>query len=53
MDPKLTVSYNQRRLPMEGLVPQPSCTIVKPQFVLPTRCSEVKDGTELEGRANQ
>jgi hypothetical protein len=53
MNPKLVISCNQARLPMEGLGHKLSHKTLDPQFVLPTRCAGVKEGTEFEGRANQ
>ena len=44
-------SYKQVRLPIEGLG-QLSHKTLNPQYLLATRCTWVKDGTEFEGRTN-
>jgi hypothetical protein len=53
MEPKLANSCSQERLTMEALGQELSYKTLDPQFVLPTRCSRVKDGAEFEERANQ
>jgi hypothetical protein len=49
IEPETAISYNQARLPMEGLGHQPSHNSLDPQFVLTIRCTGVKDGVEFEG----
>ena len=54
LEPELeSISYNQKHFPIEELGHQCSHKTFDPQFVLSTSCVGVKDGAELEGRANQ
>ena len=43
VEPEMTISYGQKRFPMEKLVYQPSHKTLDPQFLLPTWCAVVKD----------
>jgi hypothetical protein len=49
----MSISRNQKKLPMEGLGYQPSQKNLDPPFVLSIRCAEVENGAEFEGMADQ
>ena len=53
IEPELAISYKQVRLLMEGLKHYSSHKILDAQFVLSTRCVEIKDGAEIERKDNQ
>lgn len=52
MEPELAIYCNQAKLPMEGLGHRPIHKTLGPQFVLPSRCGRLTDGTEFEEKAN-
>jgi hypothetical protein len=50
---ELATSCNQAKVPMERLQYQPSHKTLHPQLVMPTRCTGVKDGAEVERMTNK
>ena len=51
--PEWAISYNQVRLPIEGMLNQSNYKILDPEFVLPIRYVGIKDEAEFVGRTNQ
>lgn len=53
IESEIAISWNQKRLPTEGLEHHSNYKNLDPQFLLPKICTGVKNAAEIEGKANQ